>query len=275
MLVEGNVVNIEAVIVAVDTTVLRVLPHEGVVASGDVEDLLTPGASTSVAALLDTVDVEVTIIPAAFAGDLAEEAHQTVGRNVHRNRHVADHVGYASAAALHAVGAFIRVSGCDGPRIGGIHLPIEQAEVASLEGLDDLATRQAAAPVHLHIRALRIQAVGIVLSNDTTDGIEVLVKDVVDRAGRLVVDHDNRVALDRSLDGLVTFLSSLAIIVTSVDVTAVVTLSVGREVVGVVHVELVNTNHRHSGASDTSRTVLFIDVTVNVAVTRDLHSDRI
>ena len=74
---------------------------------------------------------------------------------------------------------------------------------------------------------------------------------------------------------MVTFLSSLAVVATSVDVAAVVTLGVGREVVGVVHVELVNTDHRNGGASDAGRAVLLVHVTVNIAVARNLHGDRI
>ena len=152
LLVEVDVVDIEAVVIAVHTTILRVLPHEGVRTSGDGIGLFNPVASTSEAAHLRTIDIEVTIVPAAFAGDLGEEAHLTVSRNLNSHRHVAHHVGHTSATALHAVGAFIRVSGGDAPRIGRIKLPIEHAEVASLEVLDDIAARQTAAPVHLHER---------------------------------------------------------------------------------------------------------------------------
>ncbi|KWW28159.1 MAG: hypothetical protein F083_2891 [bacterium F083] len=162
------------------------------------------------------------------------------------------------------------------PRIGGIDLPIEQAEVASLEGLDDFAARQTAAPVHLNVRAVGIQAVGIVLSDDTANGIEVLIKDVVDRARGLVVDDHDGFTLDRHISGLVTFLGGLAVIGgTSIDVASVVTLSVGREVVGVAHTELVLANHGHGSTSDAGGAVLFVDVTVHIAVARDLHGDRI
>ncbi|KWW24247.1 MAG: hypothetical protein AUK64_2693, partial [bacterium P201] len=127
--------------------------------------------------------------------------------------------GIAGATALHAVGAFIRVGGGHSPRIGGIHLPIEHAEVASLEVFDDFATRQTAAPVHLDVRAVRIQAVGIVLGDDLADGIEVLIEDVVDRAGGFVVDDHDGFTLDRLVGGLVTVLGGLAVVSsTSIDV---------------------------------------------------------
>ncbi|KWW28024.1 MAG: hypothetical protein F083_2904 [bacterium F083] len=151
-LVEADIVHVEAVVVRVDATILRVSPLEGVRTSSDVELALTPAASSSVLAHLLAVDEEVAIVPVLLAADLAEEAHFAVGRDVHRHGHVARHVGHACATALHAVGAFIRVVGGDAPRIGGIDLPVEGAEVAGLERLNDLFAGQAAAPVHLHIR---------------------------------------------------------------------------------------------------------------------------
>ena len=127
------------------------------VTSCNVEGLLTPGASTRIVALLDTVDEEPTIVVIAFAGDLSEEAHDTVARDVHRHSHVAHHIGHASATALHAVSAFIRVVRGNAPRIGGIELPIELAEVTSLERFNNILARQAAAPEHLHIRSVDVR----------------------------------------------------------------------------------------------------------------------
>ena len=271
MTIEGDVVNIEAVVVTVHAAVLSVAPLEGVFTSGDVEGTLGPVACTGVTALLDTVDVEVAIVPAAFARDLAEEAHDTVGRDVDRDAHVANNVSHASAAAHHAVGAFVRIVGGDAPRIAATHLPLELAEVAGLEVLDDVVARQTATPVHFHIRAGGIQAVRIVLSNDLADRSEVLVHHVVDRAGRLVVVDGDRVALDRSVNTLVTVASSGAIVAASIDVTIVVTFAVGGEVVGVRITEFVVTHHSHSGASDTSGAVLLVHVAVHVAVAGDLH----
>ena len=276
LLVEGDVVDIEAVVIAVDASILRVLPLEGVRTGSDVEVLLGPVADTSVLCLLDAVDVEVTIVPAALAGDLAEVAHDTVGRDVDRNSHVAHHARNAGATALHAVSAFVGLVGSDSPRIVGIHLPIEHAEVASLEVFDDFATGQTAAPVHLHVRAVRIQAVGIVFGDDLADGIEVLIHDVVDRAGGLVVDDHDRFTLDRLVGGLITILGGLAVVArTSVHSAAVVTLGVGHEVVGVVHTELIRANHGDGGVGDTSGTVLLVDVTVHVAAAGDLHNDSV
>ena len=273
--VEGDVVNIEAVVIAIHAAVLLVAPFEGVRTLSDVEGLFSPAALAGIAALLDTVDVEVTIVPAALAGDLAEEAHDTVGRDVDRHAHVARHAGNAGATALHAVGAFIRLVCGDGPRIGGINLPIEQAEVAGLEGLDDFAARQTAAPVHFHVRAVGIQAVRIVLGNHAADRVEVLVEDVVDRARGHVVSDANRVALDRLVDGLVAVAAGRTIVATGIHSAAVVALAVGREVVGVGHTELILTNHGHGGVGNTSGTVLLIDVAVHVAAARDLHGDSV
>ncbi|KWW28295.1 MAG: hypothetical protein F083_2878, partial [bacterium F083] len=272
MLVEADVVDIEAVVVAVDAGILSVAPLEGVRTGSDVEVLLGPVADTSVLCLLDTVDVEVTVVPVAFAADLAVVAHDTVSRDVDRHGHVAHHARDTGATALHAVGAFIRVGGGHSPRIGGIHLPIEHAEVASLEVFDDFATRQTAAPVHLDVRAVRIQAVGIVLGDDLADGIEVLIEDVVDRAGGFVVDDHDGFTLDRLVGGLVTVLGGLAVVSsTSIDVAGVVALGVSQEVIGVVHTELVLANHSHGGVGDASGTILFVHMAVHVAVAGDLH----
>ena len=273
--VEGDVVDIEAVVTRGDDEVLSVFPLEGMVASGDGELALAPVAFTGVGTHLLTVDVEVAVVPTLFGGDLAEEAHLTVGRDVHGHLHGGGRTQHLLVAALHAVHAFIRILGGDDPRIGRVELPIEEAEVASLEGLDDFFTGQAAAPVDLHVRCLRIEAVRIILSDDGADGIEVLVKHIVDRAGGLVVVDGNRVALDGSVDGLIAILCSRTIVTTGIDVAAVVALVVGVEVVGVVDTKLVLTNHRHGGTSDASRAVLLVDVTVNVAVAGNLHGDRI
>ena len=113
LMVEADVVHVEAVVVAVDATVLRVSPLEGVCAFGDGELALGPVAGTSVAAHLLAVDEEVAVVPVLLAADLAEEAHLAVAGDVDRNGHVAGDVGHASAAALHAVLAFIRVGGED------------------------------------------------------------------------------------------------------------------------------------------------------------------
>ena len=74
---------------------------------------------------------------------------------------------------------------------------------------------------------------------------------------------------------MVTFAGSRTIVAASIDVAAIVALTIGNEVVGVSHTELVGTHHRHSGASDAGRAVLFIDVTVDVAIAAHLHGDRI
>ena len=113
---------------------------------------------------------------------------------------------HASTATLHAVGAFIRIGRGNRPRIGGIHLPIEQAEVASFERLNDFLTRQTAAPRYFHVRSIDICRVGIILGDNRANRIEVLIQHVINRACRLVVVDGDRVALDRLGDGLITFL---------------------------------------------------------------------
>ena len=85
--VEGDVVDIEAVVTRGDDIVLSVFPLEGVVTSGDGELLFAPVAFTGVGTHLDAIDVEVTVVPALFAGDLSEEAHFAVGRNVDGHLH--------------------------------------------------------------------------------------------------------------------------------------------------------------------------------------------
>ena len=121
--------------------------------SSDVELAFAPVASAAVGSHFSIVDEEVTEVVVLLGADLAEEAHLTVARDVDRHLHDRSvEVGHASAAALHAVLAFIRILGSEGPRIGTIQLPLEVAVLEVFEVFDDVARGQAAAPVHLHVR---------------------------------------------------------------------------------------------------------------------------
>ena len=115
----------------------------------------------------------------------------------------------------------------------------------------------------------------MILSNHSADTFEVFVHNIVDRARRHVVGNVNRVALDRSYAALVTFLSGLTSIRTSIHSTAINTLGIGLEVVGVVDTKLILTHHGDGGTSDASRTVLFVDVALNIAATRNSRGHAI
>ena len=278
---EGDVVNIEAVIIAVDATVLSVFPLEGVVTTGDVVDLFNPATSTGERSHLSAVDVEVTVVPVVLRGDLGEEAHLTIVRHVDRDLHAGSAAGDTSVAALHAVHTFIRVVGRDLPRIGGSELPRILAEVTSLEVFDDLA-HHAHAPVHLNIFIIAGD-VRIVLGDNFTHRIEDLVHDEVSSGG-LVVNHGARVVLDRDGGALIAILFSNTNVadvthqtsgITGFSGDGVSTIGISDGLVFRDFTELVEAGESHGGAGDTGDTVLFVDVTADGTVAGDLNHQRI
>ena len=167
---EADVVDVEAVVIAVDTAVLGVSPLEGVRTRGDGELFLRPVARTGEGSLLGSVNVEVTVVVAALAGDLAIEAHQTVAGDFHADLDGRRAGGDAGIAALEAILALaVSATIRDGPRIGGIVLPIEGAEITGLEVFDELA-HDVLAPIDLH------QVLVHFLSDDFANRQPVLVE---------------------------------------------------------------------------------------------------
>ena len=138
--------------------------------SGDGVLSLSPVASTGEGSLLDTVDVEVTIVIVALAGDLSIEAHQTVAGDFHGDLDGGSAGSNVSVTALEAVLALaISTTIRDNPRIAGIVLPIESAEVARLEVFDELA-HDGLAPIDFHRVLVNF------FSDHFTDRIPVLVE---------------------------------------------------------------------------------------------------
>ncbi len=157
--VERDVVDIEAVVVRVDTPIFRISPLEGVITSSDGECLFAPTTSTSIVSHLLAINIKVTIIITIFRGNSAEEAHFTVSRNVQRHSHVAHHIGNACATALHAILPFIRVSCRNSPRIIRINLPIILTKVTCFEKF-----LNGISPNHFNIRTPWIHHIRIIFS---------------------------------------------------------------------------------------------------------------
>ena len=124
----------------------------------DGESGLRPVAFTRKLLFLDTVDVEVTFVPARLRTNLGKESYLAVFVDVYFEGHVRVGVVHSAAAALHAVGATMGAIRSDAPGIGGVELPTVLAEIAALE----ILKKYRIAPVHCHVGTMDVILVGVV-----------------------------------------------------------------------------------------------------------------
>ena len=124
----------------------------------DGESGLRPVAFTRKLLFLDTVDVEVTFVPARLRTNLGKETYLAVFVDVHFDGHLRVGVVHSAAAALHAVGAFVWAIRRDAPGIGGVELPAVPAEIAALKTLHQFIF----APFHRHVGTMVVILVGII-----------------------------------------------------------------------------------------------------------------
>ena len=124
----------------------------------DGESGLRPVVFSRIHHFLDTVDIEVTFVPARLRTDLGIESYLAVFLDVHLDGHLRVGVVHSAAAALHAVGAFVWAIRRDAPGIGGVELPAVLAEIAALE----ILKKYRIAPVHCHVGTMDVILVGVV-----------------------------------------------------------------------------------------------------------------
>ena len=232
--------------------------------------LLTPVASASEGGHLGAIEVEVTVVPVVFAARLDEEAQDTVVRDFNSQVEVAHHVADASATALQAVGAFVRIVRGDGPRIVGSGFPIELAEVAGLEVFNHLIVEVEVPPNLDEFFAIDLNGLGA----DISRSVEDFVHDEVDVIDLTLVRGIEGQCMSR--DGfLITFLVGNGHgVVTNVDLHVVVTVVVGGGSVGVLVAKFVGTGDGDGDAADRGDAVLLVSIAVDtgfIGVTRHLH----